>query len=146
MPGLLLVLFLVGFTGKFPPEADQPRAENKMRTASLKLKNYAGSINIVDNSNLKRRILYILLISFGALGFFYVLILGNMTFNIIERRALEGSARTLSNEVLNLELTYLQISSKVDLILAKSLGFQETKINFATRKSLGSIKFAKNDL
>ena len=117
-----------------------------MRTASLKLKNYAGSINIVDNSNLKRRILYILLISFGALGFFYVLILGNMTFNIIERRALEGSARTLSNEVLNLELTYLQISSKVDLILAKSLGFQETKINFATRKSLGSIKFAKNDL
>ena len=87
-----------------------------------------------------------LLISFGALGLFYVLILGSMIFDITERKSLEARARTLSNEVLNLELTYLDISNKVDLTLAESLGFKETKANFATRKSVGSIKFAKNEL
>ncbi len=87
-----------------------------------------------------------LLVSFGALGLFYVLILGSMTFNIIERKSLEANARVLSNEVLGLELSYLELSSGIDLNFAQSLGFKESRVNFATRKSLGSIKFAKNDL
>jgi hypothetical protein len=58
----------------------------------------------------------------------------------------EADARKLSNEVLELELTYLDKSNKIDFALAESLGFKETKANFATRKSLGSIKFAKNEL
>ena len=48
-------------------------------------------------------------------------------FNIVERKALEGRALTLSNEVGNLELEYLSVSQKVDLNLAYSLGFKETK-------------------
>jgi hypothetical protein len=117
-----------------------------MRQASLKFKSYASNISIVDNNNLERRVLKFLLMSFGVLGFFYVLILGNMTFNVIERKALQADVRALSNEVLQLELTHLTLSSSVDLAFAESLGFKETKINFATRKSLGSVKFAKNDL
>lgn len=117
-----------------------------MRELSLKLKNYGGNISIVDNNNLERRIFYILLSFCGALGLCYILILGNMTFSIVERKSLEAQARTLSNEVQGLELTYLEMSSKVDLALAESLGFKETKTNFATRKSIGSVKFANNDL
>lgn len=121
-----------------------------MRQISLKFKSYGTrsiqGISIVDNDNLRRRVFYLLLSCFGALGLSYVLILGNMTFNIIERKALETDARALSNEVLDLELTYLNMSAGVDIVFAESMGFKETKASFATRKSLGSIKFAKNDL
>ncbi len=118
-----------------------------MRQASLKLKSYAGNISIVDNDNLKRRVLYFMFSSLGLLGMFYVLILGNMVFNIVERRTLDGSARLLENEVAGLELAYLQASNKVDLVLAESMGFKEAKIKFAVRKaSLGNIKMSLNDL
>ncbi len=121
-----------------------------MKQASLKLKKYANNVNanvkIIDNGNLQKRILNIMLYTLGALALFYVLILGNMVFNIIGRKALEGRALTLSNEVGNLELQYLSVSQKVDLNLAYSLGFKETKATFATRKSLGSISMAKNEI
>ncbi|MEK7071384.1 MAG: hypothetical protein AAB943_00415 [Patescibacteria group bacterium] len=118
-----------------------------MRQASLKLKMYAQNVRIVDNNNLQRRVLTIILSTFGALALFYVLILGNMIFNIIERRTLEADTRVLLAEVGDLELSYLSLSSKIDPTLGRSLGFTETKIKqFATRKSLGSLKVAQNEL
>ena len=84
----------------------------------------------------EKLILNIIFCSFGALAFLYVLFLGNMVGNIIERRSLEANARALSSEVKDLELTYLSMSNNVDLALSHSMGFQETKITFATRKSL----------
>ena len=84
----------------------------------------------------EKLILNIIFCSFGALAFLYVLFLGNMVGNIIERRSLETNARALASEVKNLELTYLSMSNNVDLALSHSMGFQETKITFATRKSL----------
>lgn len=117
-----------------------------MKTASLKLKTYAGNVNIIDNGNLHKRILNIMLWIFGALVLIYVLLLGNMVFNIVERKALEGRALTLSNEVGGLELKYLSESQKVDLNLAYSLGFKDTKATFATRKFLGSLSIAKNEI
>ncbi len=126
-----------------------------MKQATLKLKNYAGSVSIVNNSNLKRRVLNIMLWSLGALGLCYVLLLGNMVFSIVARRSFEADARVLSNQVGDLELVYLSMSGKVDPALAVSMGFRETKIKFATRKSLGystagefigSIKMPQNEL
>jgi len=126
-----------------------------MKQASLKLKSYAGSINIVNNYIIQKRVLHILLWSFSVLAFCYVLILGNMIFNIIERRALETDTRSLSSEIGSLELQYLSASDKVDLTLAQSMGFKEIKAKFATRKtlgykspndSIGSIKLATNEL
>ena len=39
------------------------------------------------------------------------------------------------------------MSKNIDLVFAESKGFKETNVkNFATRKSLGSISFAKNEL
>ena len=117
-----------------------------MKQISLKIKSYADSVEIVDNSNLQRRILHILLGSLGGLALVYVFLLGSMVFNIVERRSLEREMRVLGNEVGSLELSYLSMSNKVDLNLSASLGFKETKIIFATRKSLGSITAPKNDL
>lgn len=117
-----------------------------MKQASLKLKSYANNVNIIDNGNLQSRLLKLMLWTLGGLALCYVLLLGNMVFNIVERKSLDNYARTLSNEVGNLELNYLSESQKVDLNLAYSLGFKEVKMKFATRKALGSISIAKNEI
>jgi len=117
-----------------------------MKQASLKLKNYASNVNIIDNGNLHKQVLNTMILALGILAFFYVFFLGNMVFNIVERKTLEKYALTLSNEVGNLELEYFSVSQKVDLNLAYSLGFKEIKTKFATRKALGSINIAKNEI
>src|SRR3989344_789988 len=60
--------------------------KEKEKKASLKLKSYAANVNIIDNNNLQRRVLNIMLWSLGMLAFFYVFLLGNMVFDIVERK------------------------------------------------------------
>lgn len=125
-----------------------------MRQISLKLNTYVRSINIINN-NIEKLVLNVIFLSFGALAFFYVLLLGNMVKNIVERQNLEVQARSLSSEVRNLEVTYLSMSNDIDLNFSHSLGFKETQATFVTRQALGlnstggsfgSIKIVKNDL
>ena len=117
-----------------------------MTQVAKKMKRYASNVNIVNNNNLERRILNTMFLTLGFLALGYVLLLGNTIFNIIERKALEVSARDLSNQVGDLELQYLSASNKVDLSLAGTMGFKETKQTFATRKHLGSLNIANNEL
>jgi hypothetical protein len=117
-----------------------------MRTIAIKKKSYTINTSII-NDKLERQVLNILLWSLGVLAFCYVLFLGNMIFNIIERKALEVSARSIVNEVGDLESQYLFVSNKVDISLAESMGFKEIKDKqYAVRKSIGSIAFVKNEL
>jgi hypothetical protein len=118
-----------------------------MKQASLKLKMGIKNANIMsDNIQVRRIILNIMFSILAALALWYILILGNMVFNIIQRRTLEKEALLLGNKVGNLELSYLSVSKSVDLPLSLSLGFQETKATFATRKSLGILKLAQNEI
>lgn len=117
-----------------------------MRQASLKLKTNIQNVNILNNIQIEKHVLKIMLSILAALAIWYVLILGSMVFNIVERKSLEKEALTLTNEVGNLELSYLAISNNIDLALSSSMGFKETKASFATRKSLGSLKIAKNEI
>lgn len=110
------------------------------------MKTRGTNANAMNNDSARRRALNIMLLFLGALAFCYILLLGDIIFNIIERRALEADARIISNEVAGLELQYLSASDTIDLALAKSMGFQETKAKFAVRRTLGSIKLAKNEL
>jgi hypothetical protein len=117
-----------------------------MRILALKMKSYgarAREVSIVNNGNLQRRIFNMMLVSFGALAVFYVLLLGTTVINIVERRAHELAARSLGTEVAELELTYLSISNKIDGSLGAALGFKEKEIKFTTPKSLGSLEGAK---
>lgn len=128
-----------------------------MKQISLKLNMYIKNVNVINN-NIERLILNIIFWSFGVLVFLYVLFLGNMVRNIIERQSLEANARTLSNEVRNLEATYFSLSNNVDLVLSYSMGFKKTQATFATRKTLGlnfrgvtgepfdSVKIVQNDI
>lgn len=115
---------------------------------------YIGDVGVM-NQDTKKLALHFILWSMGALVVCYVLFLGNMVSNIVERRALETRARSLSSEVGDLELTYLTLSNNIDLAFSRSLGFKEAKTTFATRKSLGlgntsrpfeNIKATQNDL
>ena len=118
-----------------------------MRQATLQLKTRIQNVNIMNNNiDIEKNILKTMLFILAALAIFYVLILGNMVFNIIERKALEKEVLTLSNEVGNLEVSYLAVSGSIDLDLSRTMGFKETKATFATRKSLGFNKLSSNEI
>ena len=117
-----------------------------MKKTAQKIKYYAPSVNIVNNDNLEKRILNILLCSFGMLIVLYVLILGNITFNVVARQSLGNQAKTLSNEVGDLELQYLSASNKVDMAMFAGMGFKEGNTKFVVRKSLGSLSMLSDEL
>ncbi|MFA6273823.1 MAG: hypothetical protein WC662_01560 [Candidatus Paceibacterota bacterium] len=118
-----------------------------MKAIAIKIKTNTNRINIVNNNNLQIRMSKILLSSLGVLALCYVFLVGSMVFNIVERKSLEVNARNLTNEVGELELQYFSASGKIDSTFAQSLGFKETKPEYATRKPIaGNIKFVKNEL
>lgn len=117
-----------------------------MKAISLKIRNYAGGISIVEDGNLASRILSSILISTGVLALCYVVILGTMVFNIVERRNLESKIRTLSGEVGQLELDFLALSNNIDLNFSRAMGFEEPEVKFAPRKRVGSVKMDKNEI
>ncbi len=87
--------------------------------------------------NVEKFILQSILATFGILAIVYMLVLGNMVLNIVERKALEKEALALSNEVGQMELDYLSLSQSIDVGMSSMMGFKEIKPTFATRKSLG---------
>lgn len=121
-----------------------------MRTMSLKFNTYVRNINVVNN-NIDKLAFNSIIWTFGVLAILYILCLGNMVKNIVERKSIESKVSALSNEVQNLELTYLSMSNSVDLELSHSMGFKEAKTVFATHKSIGfkssdGVKLAQNEL
>ena len=98
---------------------------------------YVEKTDVIRDSVFFGYILHVMFGAFGVLAIAYVVILGNMIFNINERKSLEKEVSTLSSEVGELELEYLALSKKVDLGLSRTLGFKEAKPAFAARKSLG---------
>jgi len=109
-----------------------------MRQVTLQLKTRIHNVNIMNNNiEVGKNIFNTMLFVLATLALFYVLILGNMIFNIVERRTLEKEIFSLSNEVGKLEVSYLSISNGIDMNLSSTMGFKETKATFATRKSLG---------
>ena len=96
------------------------------------------NVNIMNNNiGVEGIVLKSMLFILAGLALWYALILGNMIFDIVQRKVFEKEAMVLANEVGNLELSYLSISKTVDLNLSRSMGFKEVKASFATRKSLG---------
>jgi len=107
-----------------------------MKKIIPKLNMYISNAGVINNDIGKISLRFILG-SLGMLVLLYMFLLGSMVSNILERRGLETRERVLSNEVRNLELTYLSMANNIDLEFSYSLGFKEAKANFATRKSIG---------
>ena len=101
---------------------------------------------ILNNSDIKNRVFKALILTGVTLAICYLLLLSSMVWNIIARKNIEVQARNLSTDVSSLELQYLALSGKVDLNLAHSMGFKEIGKSYATRKDLGSLTLAPNEL
>lgn len=92
--------------------------------------------NIAENSYIQRVILRVLVGSLIILSIIYAYLIGSITFNVLARKTLEGTVRTLSSNISNLELTYLGNANKINKDFALSKGFVEINNNiFATRDS-----------
>jgi len=109
-----------------------------MKQATIKLKRNIQNVNITNNNiEMSKAILNTMLYTLALLALLYFLILGNMVFNIVQRKNLEKQELGLSSQVGNLELSYLSLSNSVDVALSSSMGFKTTQVNYAVRKSLG---------
>lgn len=115
-----------------------------MKNIAIKVRNYKSGVNIINNNDIERRVLKIIFLSFGFLSILYVLFLGNMIFNIVERRTIEADAQVLGNAVMDLEAHYLAMSSGIDLDFSHTLGFSDAKATFATRSSTPSLGLASS--
>lgn len=92
--------------------------------------------DIVQNKNTQRIIFNVLLSSIITLSVVYIYLIGSITFNVLARKSLESTVRTLGSEVSELELTYLNSTNKIDKNYATSLGFVDVKDNiFASRNN-----------
>jgi hypothetical protein len=108
-----------------------------MKEASIKVGNYVKKVETIDQAiDLRSKIFYFLMIGFGVFSLLYVLVLGNMVFNIIERKTVEVETRNALNEVADLEATYMTLVNNIDKNSPIALGLVEVKPTFAKRSNL----------
>lgn len=108
-----------------------------MKEASIKVKSYVKKVETIDQAiDLRSKMLYFLMVGFGVFAFLYVLVLGNMVFNIIERKTVEASTRETLNEVADLETSYMTLVNNIDKTSPLALGLVEVKPTFAVRSDL----------
>jgi hypothetical protein len=118
-----------------------------MKQATIKLKRNIQNVNITNNNiEVGGVVLNAMLATLGMLALFYFLILGNMVFNIVQRKNLEKQELSLESQVGDLELSYLSVSNSVDIALSASMGFKPAQVNYATRKSLGFNTVNSNEI
>lgn len=95
--------------------------------------------DIRENINTQKILFRILIISSIMLFVFYIYIVGSITFNVIARKSLENSMTTLTNEVNQLEISYLNNLNKIDKEYALSKGFVETKQNIFVSRNINHV-------
>lgn len=109
-----------------------------MNRASVKIYN--------NNIEISKVILRGMLGCLALLALTYVLLIGNMVWNIVARKNLEKELAALRSEVGSLELNYLATAEKINLELSRAMGYREARANFATKKSLGSLESSSNEI
>jgi hypothetical protein len=103
---------------------------------------------VVDNNDLGKKMF---LAASGALMItlsLYVFFVGKTIVNIIHRKAAESEVRSLSAQVSNLEIQYISLAKNIDLDMAKTLGFSESKDTYfaARRSTVGALATTANEL
>ena len=89
------------------------------------------------NTDLRKRLFFGLLGFAGLTFFVYIYLIGQIVFNVVERRNAETELKFLSNSLSQLEFKYLSKSREINLEYAKNLGFKEPqKIGFVGRTTL----------
>lgn len=96
----------------------------------------AITTNIVENTHTQRTIFRVLISSLIVLSLAYVYLIGAITFNVLARKSLDTTVRSLGSHVSELELSYLNQTNGIDKNYALSQGFVDVQQNiFATREA-----------
>jgi len=72
------------------------------------------TMDMMENNYTRRTLFRFLLGGVIMLSIVYMYIIGSITFNILARKSLENTIRTLGSNISQLELTYLANSSEID--------------------------------
>jgi hypothetical protein len=92
------------------------------------------TIDIMENNYLRKTLFKVLFSALIILGIMYIYFIGSITFNVLARKSLETTVRTLGSNISNLELTYLNNLNEIDKDYAETKGFVDANDNiFATR-------------
>ena len=90
--------------------------------------------DIAQNINTQKTLFRILITGSVILFAVYIYLVSSITFNVIARKSLEKTVVSLTSEVNQLDLTYLNNANKIDKEYALSNGFVDTHQNlFASR-------------
>jgi hypothetical protein len=90
--------------------------------------------DIAQNINTQRILFRILVTGSVMLFAVYVYLIGSITFNVIARKSLENTVSSLTTQVNQLELTYLNSVNAINKDYAVSMGFVNVNQNiFASR-------------
>ncbi len=100
----------------------------------------AITTHVIENTNTQRIIFRVIIALIVTLSIVYVYLIGSITFNVLARKSLETTSRSLGSHVSALELTYLNTANKIDKNYAGALGFVDVHDNiFATRTSASRV-------
>jgi hypothetical protein len=90
--------------------------------------------DIAQNINTQKALFRILITGSVVLFAIYIYLVSSITFNVIARKSLEKNVVSLTSEVNQLDLTYLNNANKIDKEYALANGFVEIHQNlFASR-------------
>lgn len=95
--------------------------------------------DIVDNINTQKTILKVLVSCLVILFLVYVYFIGSITFNVLARKTLENTAKTLGNEVSDLEIAYLNKTNEINKDYVLSLGFVEAEPDIFVTKIASEV-------
>lgn len=95
--------------------------------------------DITQNINTQKMLLKVLLISSAVLFTVYIYLIGSITFNVIARKTLESTVASLTGQINQLELTYLNDINNIDKEYALSNGFVEVKQNLFASRSITHV-------
>lgn len=81
--------------------------------------------NIIESHHLEKTLFKSLLVVFVLLSVTYIYFISSITFNVLARKSLDNSVRSLENDISEKELTYMNSLNKIDKSFALSKGFVE---------------------
>ncbi len=95
--------------------------------------------NIKGDSYTQIILLKGLILSLVIFGLIYIYLISSITFNVLARKSLETSISSLSTDISQLELKYLNNTNMIDQNYATSNGYVEIKHNIFTSRSITHV-------
>ncbi len=83
--------------------------------------------NIIEDSSVQRTLFRSLMITLGVLSLTYLYLISSITFNVLARKTLDTTIRTLETSINASEIAYMNDLNKIDKNYALSKGFVDVQ-------------------